>query len=80
MKSKSSRLYLGLNHGYDLTGSGSTEDMRYIARGLARLGHDVHSRDREPASLPFVWTRKYVYTPTTNDLPRVTVYYHVSIC
>ena len=49
-------LCVGLYHGYELTGSGSNEYTRYIARGLARLGHDVHvlCRDRRPASLPFV--------------------------
>ena len=52
----SSRLCLGIYHGAALTGSGSNEYTRDLARGLARLGHDVHvlCRDRRPASLPFV--------------------------
>ncbi len=49
-------LVVGVYHGYELTGSGSNEYTRYICRGLARLGHDVHvlCRDRRPATLPFV--------------------------
>lgn len=51
-----SSLTIGIYHGYELTGSGSNEYTRYIARGLARLGHHVHvmCRDRRPASLDFV--------------------------
>lgn len=47
---------IGIYHGYELTGSGSNEYTRYIARGLARLGHHVHvlCRDRRPASLDYV--------------------------
>ena len=47
---------IGIYHGYELTGSGSNEYTRYIARGLARLGHHVHvlCRDHRPASLDYV--------------------------
>mgnify|MGYP001169598716 CR=1 FL=1 len=56
MTSSPPPLTIGIYHGYELTGSGSNEYTRYIARGLARLGHHVHvlCRDRTPASLPFV--------------------------
>ena len=52
----STPLTIGIYHGYELTGSGSNEYTRYIARGLARLGHQVHvlCRDRRPASLDYV--------------------------
>ena len=39
---------LGLYHGYELTGSGSNEYTRYLARALARAGHEVHVYCREP--------------------------------
>ena len=39
---------IGVYHGYELTGSGSNEYTRYLARALAREGHDVHVLCREP--------------------------------
>lgn len=56
MASASAPLCIGIYHGYELTGSGSNEYTRYVARGLARLGHDVHvlCRDSQPAKLNFV--------------------------
>jgi len=40
---------IALHHGYELTGSGSNEYNRYLARALARAGHEVHVLCREPA-------------------------------
>lgn len=42
---------IGILHGYELTGSGSNEYTRYLARELARQGHDVHIFCREPGEL-----------------------------
>jgi glycosyltransferase involved in cell wall biosynthesis len=39
---------IGLFHGYELTGSGSNEYTRYLARALADQGHEVHVICREP--------------------------------
>lgn len=39
---------IGLFHGYELTGSGSNEYTRYLARALAEQGHEVHVLCREP--------------------------------
>jgi len=39
---------IGLLHGYELTGSGSNEYVRYLSRALAREGHEVHVLCREP--------------------------------
>lgn len=39
---------IGLLHGYELSGSGSNEYTRYLARALARAGHEVHVLCREP--------------------------------
>ena len=39
---------IGLFHGYELTGSGSNEYTRYLARALADEGHEVHVMCREP--------------------------------
>ena len=36
---------IGVYHGYELTGSGSNEYTRYLARALAREGHDTGSSD-----------------------------------
>lgn len=41
-------LRIGLFHGYELTGSGSNEFTRYLARALAAAGHEVHVACREP--------------------------------
>jgi len=40
---------IGLFHGYELTGSGSNEYTRYLARALVMAGHEVHVICREPA-------------------------------
>ncbi|MBI2894982.1 MAG: glycosyltransferase family 4 protein [Deltaproteobacteria bacterium] len=39
---------IGLLHGYELSGSGSNEYTRYLARALARAGHEVEVLCREP--------------------------------
>lgn len=39
---------IALLHGYRLAGSGSNEYTRYLARELARQGHEVHVLCREP--------------------------------
>ena len=45
---------VGLYHGYELTGSGSNEYNRYLARALARYGHEVHvyCREKNPDATP----------------------------
>jgi len=47
---------IGLFHGYELTGSGSNEYTRYLARSLAEAGHEVHviCREERAADIPFV--------------------------
>ena len=47
---------IGLYHGYELTGSGSNEYTRYLAKTLVDLGNEVHIICREPApeSISFV--------------------------
>lgn len=47
---------IGLFHGYELTGSGSNEYVRYLSRALARRGHEVHvlCREPDPAAIPHV--------------------------
>ena len=40
---------IGLYHGYELTGSGSNEFTRYLAKSLVDLGNEVHILCREPA-------------------------------
>ena len=35
-------MHAGLFHGYELTGSGSNEYVRYLVRSLVRAGHEVH--------------------------------------
>ena len=42
------RMRIALFHGYELTGSGSNEYTRYLARALAHAGHEVHVLCREP--------------------------------
>lgn len=39
---------IGLLHGYELSGSGSNEYVRYLSRALAREGHEVEILCREP--------------------------------
>ena len=38
---------IGLYHGYELTGSGSNEYTRYLARSLLGAGHEVHTICRD---------------------------------
>lgn len=47
---------LALYHGYELSGSGSNEYTRYLARSLAQAGHDVVliCQEPEPATYDFV--------------------------
>jgi len=47
---------IGLYHGYELTGSGSNEYTRYLARSLCDAGHEVHiiCREPKPEAIPFV--------------------------
>ena len=47
---------IGIFHGYELTGSGSNEYTRYLARALASAGHEVHVICREPVpeSIDFI--------------------------
>jgi len=49
---------IGLFHGYELTGSGSNEYNRYLAKALLRLGHtvDIICREPHPEKLDFVNT------------------------
>lgn len=71
MTSDSSPLRIGLFHGYELTGSGSNEFTRYLARALADAGHEVHVACREPhpdrpgvgADTAVVWRRDGGSTP-----------------
>ncbi len=53
---------LALYHGYELSGSGSNEYTRYLARALAEQGHEVVVIAREPApeTLDMV-SRAYAY-------------------
>jgi glycosyltransferase involved in cell wall biosynthesis len=48
-------LKIGLFHGYELTGSGSNEYTRYLARSIHSDGHEVHviCRETNPDKLPF---------------------------
>lgn len=47
---------IALYHGYELTGSGSNEYNRYLAKTLKDLGHEVHiiCREPNPSSIPFI--------------------------
>ncbi len=47
---------IGLYHGYELTGSGSNEFTRYLARSLVASGNEVHILCREPfpENIPFL--------------------------
>jgi glycosyltransferase involved in cell wall biosynthesis len=49
---------IALYHGYELRGSGSNEYTRYLARGLAALGHDVVviCGEPDPESFDFIGT------------------------
>jgi len=47
---------IGIFHGYELSGSGSNQATQYLARALARAGHEVHvlCREPHPASIDFL--------------------------
>ena len=47
---------IGIFHGYELSGSGSNQATRYLARALACTGHEVHvlCREPRPASIDFL--------------------------
>jgi hypothetical protein len=47
---------IGIFHGYELSGSGSNQATQYLARALARAGHEVHvlCREPRPASIGFL--------------------------
>lgn len=47
---------IGLYHGYELTGSGSNEYTRYLARSLHGLGHEAHilCREPHPETIPYI--------------------------
>lgn len=47
---------IGIFHGYELVGSGSNQSTSYLARALAKLGHEVHilCREQSPDSIDFL--------------------------
>ena len=47
---------IGIFHGYELSGSGSNQATQYLARALARVGHEIHvlCREPHPASIDFL--------------------------
>ena len=47
---------IGLYHGYELTGSGSNEYTRYLARFFTERSHEVHilCREKNPDQIPYV--------------------------
>ena len=47
---------IGLYHGYELTGSGSNEYTRYLARYFIEAGHEVHliCREPQPETIPYI--------------------------
>ncbi len=53
---------IGIFHGYDLSGSGSNEYTRYLARSIFREGHNVHliCREYKPENIDFL-THVYSY-------------------
>jgi len=53
---------IGLYHGYELTGSGSNEYTRYLARYLIEAGHEVHiiCQEEQPETIPYV-TQAYAW-------------------
>ncbi|MEM7425732.1 MAG: glycosyltransferase family 4 protein [Pseudomonadota bacterium] len=52
---------IGIYHGYELTGSGSNEYTRYLARALSAEGHDVHVVCREPEPERMEFAGKIVF-------------------
>ena len=49
-------LKIGIFHGYNLTGSGSNEYTRYLAKTFLAQGHTVHiiCREFQPEKIEFV--------------------------
>ncbi|MHA2101405.1 MAG: glycosyltransferase family 4 protein [Candidatus Kariarchaeaceae archaeon] len=47
---------IGIFHGYELVGSGSNQSTSYLAKSLAKAGHEVHILCREPSpeSIDFI--------------------------
>ena len=47
---------IGFFHGYELTGSGSNEYTRYLAKFFVEAGHEVHiiCRENNPETIPYV--------------------------
>ena len=47
---------IGLYHGYELTGSGSNEYTRYLARAFLQAGQEVHiiCREQHPEKIPYL--------------------------
>jgi len=71
---------IGLYHGYELTGSGSNEYTRYIARAFFQAGHEVHiiCREPHPEKIPYLtnvlsWNRDGDYevllSSHSSDIP-----------
>lgn len=67
---------IGLYHGYELTGSGSNEYTRYLARSLADAGHEVHiiCREPHPEVIPYV-TCAYAWQ---KDGEKTTLFRHAN--
>jgi len=53
---------IGLYHGYKLTGSGSNEYTRYLAKSLIDAGHEIHiiCREENPQYVPYI-THAYAW-------------------
>ena len=53
---------IGLYHGYELTGSGSNEYTRYLAKSFVDAGHEVHiiCRESRPEDIPYI-TKAYAW-------------------
>ncbi len=49
-------MHIGLYHGYELSGSGSNEYTRYLARYFVEAGHQVHiiCREKSPENIPYI--------------------------
>ena len=58
---------IGLFHGYELSGSGSNEYVRYLARTLAQAGHEIHIICREPNPKSFDFINKGIKWELNGD-------------
>jgi len=58
---------IGIFHGYELTGSGSNEYVRYLARTLAQAGHEIHIICREPNPESFDFLNKGIQWGINGD-------------